>query len=104
MKLPRILTPDTVTVKPHEGEGAYGNIWGTPRELKWVRVEETTKLVRDKTGAEVVSTGRVFVRPEHMPIGVDSEITLPTGRTAVVLGVARFFGPPAPEHYVLHLT
>lgn len=104
MKMPRFLTPDTVTVRPHEGEGAYGDIFGPQRTLKWVKVDETTKLTRDKNGAEVVSSGQVIIRPEHMPIPVDSEITLPSGRIAVVLSVAHFKHAPAPEHYVLHLS
>lgn len=104
MKMPRLLTPDTVTVKPWEGEGAYGDIFGPERTLTWVKVDEKTRLVRDKTGAEVVSTGQVTIRPEHMPVPVDSEITLPSGRVAVVLGVAHFKHPPAPEHYVLNLA
>lgn len=104
MKLPRILTPHTVTVRPWEGEGAYGDIFGTPRTLTSVRVEETTRLVRDKTGAEVVSSARVFIRPEHAPVPVDSEVTLPSGRVAVVLAVAHHHTPPAPEHYELALT
>lgn len=104
MKLPRILTPHTVTVTPWEGEGAYGDIYGTPRDLVSVRVEETIKLVRDKNGAEVVSSARVFIRPEHAPVPVDSEITLPSGRVAVVLAVAHHHTRPAPEHYELSLT
>ena len=104
MKLPRILTPHTVTVRPWEGEGAYGDILGPERELKSVRVEETIRLVRDKTGAEVVSSARVFIRPEHAPVAVDSEVTLPSGRVAVVLAVAHHHTPPAPEHYELALT
>lgn len=104
MKLPRILTPHTVLVRPHEGEGAYGDVLGDERMLQWVRVEESVRLVRDKTGAEVVSSARVFIRPEHAPIPVDSEVTLPSGRKATVIAVAHHHTQPAPEHYELSLT
>lgn len=104
MKLPRILTPHTVTVRDAEGTGAYGTVLGPDRTLEHVRVEETTRLVRDRTGKEVVSSARVYLRPEHGPVPVDSEVDLPSGRTAVVLAVAHHHTPPAPEHYELSLT
>lgn len=104
MRLPRILTPHTVRVENHAGEGAYGDTYDPARTLEYVRVEEGTKLVRDKTGAEVTSTSTVFIRPEHAPVPVDSRITLPSGREATVLSVAHLHTPPAPEHYVLYLT
>lgn len=104
MKLPRILTPHTVAVRPWAGSGAYGDVFGPERTLQHVRVEEGTKLVRDKDGTETASTARVIIRPEHAPVPVDSEVTLPSGRTAVVLSVDHLDTPPAPEHYVLNLT
>ena len=104
MKLPRILTPHTVLVRPWEGESAYGDVLGEERMLQWVRVEEGTKLVRDKTGTEVVSSAWVFIRPEHAPVPPDSEVTLPSGRTAKVISVAHHDTRPAPEHSELNLT
>lgn len=102
-KLPRILTPHTVTLKPHEGEGAYGDVYGTSRELWSVKVEEGAKLIRDRNGAETVSSARVYIRPEHMPVPLDSVVTLPSGREARVETVDTFHHPPAPEYYGLNL-
>lgn len=103
MKLPRILTPHTVTCKDKTGDGAYGPVHADARTLKFVRAEEGARLVRDQHGAEVVSSARVFIRPEHAPVPVGSLVTLPSGREAEVLTVERFHTPPAPEHYALNL-
>lgn len=103
MELPRLLTPHTITVQDHEGEGAYGDVYGPPRDCAWVQVEEKTRLVRDKTGAEVVSSGQVIIRPHHAPVPLDSLVQLPSGRVSSVIRVDHFDNPPAPEHYVLYL-
>lgn len=103
MKLPRVLTPHAVTCKDRTGDGAYGPVHADPRTLRWVRVEDGNHLVRDKTGAEVVSSTAVYIRPEHAPVPVGSLITLPHGREAEVLTMQWEHTPPAPEHYVLHL-
>ncbi|WP_313276786.1 hypothetical protein [Timonella senegalensis] len=103
MELPRLLTPHTVTVKDFEGTGAYGDVYATPRTCQWVRVEEKTKLVRDKTGAEVVSSGQVFLRPQHAPVPLGSLVLLPSGRESRVLRVDHEDTRPAPEHYIAYL-
>lgn len=104
MRLPKFLTPDTVTLRPHEGEGAYGDVFGEPRQLEHVKVDETMRLVRDATGSEIVSSARLFARPEHGPIPLDSEVTLPSGRVAKVISSALMRHPPAPEHYDVSLS
>ncbi len=105
MKLPRLLTPHTVTCRDKVGDSAYGPVHADEeRTLKWVRVEDGNKLVRSGDGSEVVSSSRVVIRPEHAPVPVGSFITLPHGRIAEVLAVEWFHTPPAPEHYVLQLA
>lgn len=103
MKLPRILTPHRVTCRDKTGDSSYGPAHADPRTIARCRVEDDTRLVRDRTGAEVVSSARVIIRPEHAPVPVGSLITLPHGREAEVLAVDWHHTPPAPEHYVLHL-
>src|SRR5690606_12587338 len=103
VKLPGILTSHTVTCRDKTGDGTYGPVYAGERTIPRCRVEDKTHLVRDKDGAEVVSSAVVWVRPEHGPVPVGSLVTLPHGRTAEVLATDWFETPPAPEHYVLHL-
>lgn len=103
MKLPRFLTPHTVQVKRWAGSGAYGDVFGPVETLAHVKVEEKTKLVRDGSGTETASSAQVFIRPEHAPVPVDSQITLPSGRVTSVMTVEHMDHPPAPEYYVLNL-
>ncbi|MBN8881715.1 MAG: hypothetical protein J0H73_05305 [Salana multivorans] len=108
VNLPAVLTPHTVTVKPFEGESAYGPVHGAERELRRVRVEGGNRLVRDKTGAEVVSSARLFTRPEHGGLVPGSLVLLHAGtaleRWAEVISVRHEHTPPAPEHYDHALT
>ena len=103
MELPRILTPHTITIKNLEGTSAYGDVYATARTCQWVLVEEKTRLVRNATGAEVVSSGQVIIRPQHGPVPVGSLVTLPSGRESTVIRVDHLDTPPAPEHYVIYL-
>jgi len=68
---------------------------GDGTRISGVFVAETQKLVRDKNGAETVSTAQVAV-PHGTPINLDEEptVTLPSGRTSRVLSISR--GDPGP--------
>lgn len=49
----------TVTVRPYEGTGGMGKVWGAPISVAAFVLEES-KLVRDAAGAEVVSSTQVY--------------------------------------------
>lgn len=108
VSLPAILTPHQVTARPLEGEGAYGPIYAPERQLRRVRVEGGNRLVRNREGAEVVSTARLFTRPEHGPLPPGSLVLIhastPLERWAEVISVRHEHTPPAPEHYDHALT
>lgn len=108
VNLPAILTPHTVTVRPMVGEGAYGPVYGPEVTWRRVRIEGGNRLVRDKTGAEVVSTTRLFTRPEHGGLPPGSLVFVHAGtslaRWAEVISVRHEHTPPAPEHYDHALT
>lgn len=108
MSLPRALTPHTVRVEDKTGDGGWGASFADPRTVRRCRVEDRPTLVRDASGQEVVSSTRVFLRPEDGPVPVGSRVTVrpgaPDERTAVVLSAAHHHTPPAPEHYELALT
>lgn len=108
VSLPRILTPHTVLIEDKTGDGAYGPVHATAREVRRCRVEDKRTLVRDEHGQEVVSTSRVFLRPDAGPVPAGSRVTLwpgrPHERTATVITAALHHTPPAPEHHELALT
>lgn len=108
VSIPAILTPHSVTVRLLEGEGAYGPVHGAEQRLHRVRIEGGNRLVRGRDGAEVLSTGRLFTRPEHGPIPPGSLVLVHAGtvmeRWAEVISVRHEYTPPAPEHYDHALT
>lgn len=73
----------TVTITPVAGEGAYGTTYGTPVPVACF-VDETTRLVRDQDGAEVVSSATIFAAPGTVA-ATGSTVRLPSGRDATVI-------------------
>lgn len=104
MQLPAALTPHSVTVRHKTGDGAYGPVHAEPVTVSRCQVDERTTLVRDSSGAEVVSSTTVRVRPGYGSAPAGSLVTLPSGREATILGVAHFHHPPAPEFFEWSLT
>lgn len=111
MRLRPHWTPHTVRVRPFEGEGGNGPIWGddvvrSPETGDGVYVEDVVEVVTDQSGAEVVSSGRVHFSFEDAP-PVNSFITVWPGtafeRKAVVVKVSRFDHPRWPGYAVAYL-
>ncbi|MBC7340893.1 MAG: hypothetical protein H5U02_00305 [Clostridia bacterium] len=76
----------TVTVEPFSGTNAYSEpVYGAPVTYS-AFVQRKTKLVRDRTGREVVSTAQVYL-DGSVNVGVQDRITLPDGSQPVVLSV-----------------
>ena len=78
-----------VTVVPLIGSGGLGDVHGPPVAGVPCLVDETTRLVRDRTGAQVVSSATVYARTTAPGAPPGSVITLPSGRSSVVLAEAR---------------
>lgn len=89
----------TVTLAPVAGVGAYGDVHNPPVTVVCL-VDEQTRLVRDPQGAEVVSTATVYAAPDAVDGPPGSRVTLPSGRTGVVITQARRTAPglDLPEH------
>lgn len=76
----------TVTIEPFIGVNAYAEPqYGVPVQYS-AFVQRKTKLVRDRTGREVVSTAQVYL-DGTVNIGVQDRITLPDGSQPIVLSV-----------------
>lgn len=80
----------TVTVRPLQGTGAYGQVFGDPVEVDGF-LDSATRLVRSGTGAETVSQSTFYCRPRHVSeFRPGSRVDLPDGRrTTVVAALPR---------------
>jgi len=90
----------TVTVVPLVGSVGMGDVHGPPVTGVPCFVDETTRMVRDRTGAQVVSSATVYARTTAPDAPPGSLITLPSGRTVGVLAQARRASGPLdlPDH------
>lgn len=86
---------------------AYGDKKGPGRDIPGCWVVEETHLVRDRQGAEAVSTAQVAA-PLGTVIDLDNEPTvrLPSGREAHVISIntGTATGLPLPEHIEINLA
>lgn len=94
----------TATVETLSGESAYGDVFATPATDEGY-LEGSTKLVRDQTGQQVVSSSTWYTALENAPkYTPDSRVTA-GGRVARVVGVNTFETPLGFEDHVeVYLT
>lgn len=111
-RLPARWTPHTVKVKPCTGIGGDGPVYGeqytlSPETNTGVYVEDVRELVRDDTGAEVVSSTRIAMSFEDAP-PEKSLITVwvgtPFEREALAVRVSRHQHPNFPGYAEVRLT
>ncbi|SDD86630.1 hypothetical protein [Actinokineospora iranica] len=107
LKIPAVLLPHTITLRPFIGTGPYGDVHGDPVVIRRAFVEDRRRLVRSTTGEEVVSETTVRTRPrEHIPVG--SLVTVwaetPHERTARVIIAALFDHPSSWTHVEVALA
>lgn len=102
--VPSWLLRHRVVIEPRTGSGPFGDIYGPPVEVR-AFVDSTRRLVRAETGNEVVSETTV-IAPLGTVAPTGSRVTLPDGRTAVVIASkARDGGGlPTPDHLEISLT
>lgn len=74
--IPTRLLPQTVTIQPYLGTGAYGDTFG-PAVTVPARVDRTRKLIESAAGQQVVSEATVIVQPGTVEYPIKSKITLP---------------------------
>ena len=104
MAIPGFLLRHTVTLEPLLGEGPFGPTFGPPVPVRCFR-DDARRLVRDASGAQVVSETTLYMRPTAAcPVG--SRVTLDDGRIATVATSARRDGGgwPTPDHLEVTLT
>lgn len=83
-----LAEPHTVTVEPHLGAGAHGDVYGPGVEVKPCLVVARRRRVRvatgDAAGAVVISSTTVYGPPGTVA-PPKSRVTLPSGTVAKVL-------------------
>lgn len=97
MRIPAFMLSQTVSVKPITGHSAYGDVFGTPYDLK-CRIEPKRELIRDRDGEEVIAMARLFAFPEAT-LNHGDEITW-AGNVYRVATVAPMPGPDGRTHHV----
>jgi len=90
----------TVTIEPFIGVNAYAEPqYGLPATYP-AFVQRKTKLVRDRTGREVVSTAQMYL-DGTVSVGVQDRITLPDGSQPVILSVEVLPDETGATHHVV---
>lgn len=85
MRISKRLLPDTVGIRRYLGSGPMGDTYEETATQYRARVTRENTLVRDSSGAEIVSSGRVILQPGPVVLP-GSYITLPgesTERTVI---------------------
>ena len=104
--LPDWCVPHLVKVRALQAGGGMGDTYLSSRDIAAFVLDERT-LVRDASGAEVVSSATVHLDfTEVVPLG--SLVTVWPGlsgeREAMVLAIGRFEAPGWPAYQTLSLT
>ncbi|MFJ7411588.1 hypothetical protein ACIQWZ_12340 [Streptomyces sp. NPDC098077] len=95
MTLPRYLLRHRITIQRYRGEGPVGPVYWPPGDPVRALVSERVRTVRDRTGAEVISTAQIIAAP-GLDCPPQSRITLPSGRITTALHVAAHTAPGLP--------
>jgi len=110
-RLPARWLPHRVTVRPFQGVGGAGPVYGDPHDLdpadgRGVYLEDAREVVIDSEGTEVVSNTRFFCQFADAP-PEKSVVTVWVGtafeREAPVVRVARFEHPRFPGYAEVRL-
>jgi hypothetical protein len=98
-RMPRRMLTHRITIEPFEGDGARGEVYGTPvTGVRALAVPKTT-VIRDADGKRTVSNTTVVLLPGQA-CPPRSRLTLPDGRkvTAMQVTGADGGGLPTPDH------
>lgn len=96
--LPGRFLRHAITVEPYQGDGGTGPLYGPPVSVRCF-LDAKTRMVRSVAGREVTSTSTAYC-PLATACPAESRVTLPDGRTALVIAALRRDGAglPTPDH------
>jgi hypothetical protein len=87
--IPSALLRQSLTIRPRDGEGATGPLYGEP-VTHAARIEPKRRQVRDAGGEVVISDAVAWLRPDASVAVGDKAVVF--GRTLTVLAVAEVQG------------
>ncbi|MFI8792918.1 hypothetical protein [Streptomyces sp. NPDC055105] len=82
-----------MTVEPYLGTSAYEPHYGPPVTAS--TLDETVRHVRDRTGAEVVSTAQIIAAPD-LDCPPKSRLAFPDGRRTTAISTTQHTAPGLP--------
>ncbi|MEU9606389.1 hypothetical protein [Streptomyces sp. NPDC048057] len=94
-RVPSVLLRHRIRIEPYLADSAYGPRYGPAAEDVPALVDATPRLVRAPDGREV-SAAATFIAAPDLDCPPGSRVTLPDGRTATALTVARHTAPGLP--------
>lgn len=96
--IPKRLLRHTITVEPYLGDASYGPTYG-PATVVRCFLDAKTRMVRNKDGREVTSSSTAYCLL-NTECPAESRVTLPDGRTTIVIAALRRDGGglPTPDH------
>lgn len=90
-RLPAVLTPHTVHWQRSVGTNSQGKVYGAKVEVPEVQVVDKRKLVRSRTGGEIVSESQLFVNLGDAEMEEDDLVTIWLGtyrqRTTKIIAI-----------------
>lgn len=75
-RIPLVLTPHTVHWQHALGTNSQGKVYGPRETLEQVQVVDKRKLIRSRTGAEIVSESQLFVNLGDAELEEEDLITI----------------------------
>ncbi|WP_107396492.1 hypothetical protein [Streptomyces acidiscabies] len=94
-RVPAVLLRHRIRIEPYLADSAYGPQYGPAAEDVPALVDTSPRMVRAPDGRKVTAAATFIAAPELVcPPG--SRVTLPDGRTATAISVARHTAPGLP--------
>ncbi|MDT0423521.1 hypothetical protein [Streptomyces evansiae] len=94
-RIPEVLLRHRIRIEPYLADTAYGPTYGPAIETVPALVDSSPRMARAPDGREFTAAATFIAAPDlDCPLG--SRITLPDGRTATALTLARHTAPGLP--------
>lgn len=91
LRLPQVLTPHTVHWQHALGTNSQGKVYGPKQTIPEVQVVDKRKLIRSRTGAEVVSESQLYINLGDAEVEEEDLITIWLGtyrqRTTKIIAI-----------------
>ncbi len=110
VKMPRALLPHSAQLLPYTGSDSWSEgQYGDPVNLRYVRLEPSSRVVRNRENIECQLSARMFYDcVNSLPLGIEfseeSKVVFRGKEYTVVLVDTEYADTDAPHHYELGLA